>query len=125
MLSQVKYFRQRMIKYLSNHTVTETAIRFKVSRKTVYKWKKRYDGTVDSLSDRSHRPHNIPKSHSEQELKLIKRLAKKHNWTDLILVYQELKERYNYNRSYGSLKRVISKIKAQKAKKNKKKAKAL
>ena len=31
---------------------------------------------VDSLSDRSHRPHNIPKSHSEQELKLIKRLAK-------------------------------------------------
>ena len=77
MLSQVKYFRQRMIKYLSNHTVTETAIRFKVSRKTVYKWKKRYDGTVDSLSDRSHRPHNIPKSHSEQELKLIKRLAKK------------------------------------------------
>lgn len=123
MLSQVKYFRQRMIKYLSNHTVTETAIRFKVSRKTVYKWKKRYDGTVDSLSDRSHRPHNIPKSHSEQELKLIKRLAKKHNWTDLILVYQELKERYNYNRSYGGLKRVISKIKAQKAKKKKTKRK--
>lgn len=117
MLSQNKYFRQRMIKYLENHTVTETSIRFRVSRKTVYKWKNRYDGTVDSLADRSHRPNNIPKSHTEQELKLIKRLAKKHKWKDLILIYQELKERYHYNKSYGGLKRIIAKIKEQKQKK--------
>lgn len=123
MLSQIKYFRQRMIKYLENHTATETAIRYKVSRKTVYKWLKRYDGTLDSLSDRSHRPNNIPKAHNEQELKLIRRLAKKHKWKDLILVYQELKEKYNYNRSYGGLKRVISKMKSQKAKKKKTKRK--
>lgn len=123
MLSQIKYFRQRLIKYSENHTVTETAIRFRVSRKTVYKWLKRYDGTLNSLEDRSHRPHNIPRAHSEQELKLIRRLAKKYKWTDLILVYQELKERYNYNKSYGGLKRVISKMKAQKAKKKKSKRK--
>lgn len=121
MLSQIKYFRQRMIKYLEKHTVTETAIHFRVSRKTVYKWKNRYDGTIDSLEDRSHRPHKISKAHSEQELKLIRRLAKKHNWKDLILVYQELTERYNYNKSYGSLKRVISKMKIQKPKKKTKK----
>ncbi len=35
MLSQAKYFRQQMIKYLEKHTVTETAIRFRVSRKTI------------------------------------------------------------------------------------------
>ena len=123
MLSQIRYFRQRMIKYLENHTVTETAIRFRVSRKTVYKWKNRYDGTIESLEDRSHRPHNIPKAHSEKELKLIRRLAKKHKWTDLILVYQELKEKHNYTRSYGGLKRVIYKMKAQKPKKRKNKRK--
>lgn len=121
MLSQIKYFRQRMIKYLEKHTVTETAIHFRVSRKTVYKWKNRYDGTMDSLEDQSHRPHNIPRAHSEQELRLIRRLAKKHNWKDLILVYQELTERYNYNKSYGSLKRVISKMKTHKPKKKAKK----
>lgn len=121
MLSQIKYFRQRMIKYLEKHTVTETAIHFRVSRKTVYKWKNRYDGTIDSLEDRSHRPHKIPRAHSEQELKLIRRLAKKHNWKDLILVYQELIERYNYDKSYGSLKRVISKMKKEKLKKKTKK----
>ena len=121
MLSQIKYFRQRMIKYLEKHTVRETAIHFKVSRKTVYKWKNRYDGTINSLEDKSHRPHNIPRAHSEQELKLIKRLAKKHKWNDLILVYQELKERYNYNKSYGGLKRVISRMKTEKLKKKLKK----
>lgn len=124
MLSQIKHFRQRMIKYLQNHTVTETAIRFKVSRKTVYKWLKRYDGTIESLCDKSHRPHRMPKAHTERELKLIRRLAKKHNWTDLILVYQELKERYDYTRSYGGLKRVISKMKAQNVKKKKSKRKS-
>ncbi len=32
-LSQVKYFCQQIIKYLEKHTVTEIAIRFRVSRK--------------------------------------------------------------------------------------------
>lgn len=124
MLSQMKHFRQRIIKYLEKHTVTEASIYFKISRKTIYKWKNRYDGTLESLKDRSHRPHNSPKAHSEKELKLIRRLAKKHNWTDLILIYQELKERYNYQRSYGGLKQVIAKMKKNKAKKkNKKKPK--
>lgn len=124
MLSQMKHFRQRIIKYLEKHTVTEASIRFKISRKTIYKWKNRYDGTLESLEDRSHRPHNSPKAHSEKELKLIRRIAKKHNWTDLILIYQELKERYNYQRSYGGLKQVIAKMKKNKAKKkNKRKPK--
>ena len=124
MLSQMKHFRQRIIKYLEKHTVTEASIRFRISRKTIYKWKNRYDGTLESLEDRSHRPHNSPKAHSEKELKLIRRLAKKHNWTDLILIYQELKERYNYQRSYGGLKQVIAKMKKNKAKKkNKRKPK--
>lgn len=33
------------------------AIRHKVSRKTVYKWRKRHDGTLESLKDRSRAPH--------------------------------------------------------------------
>lgn len=117
MLSQIKYFRQRLIKYLENHSVTETAIRFRISRKTVYKWKNRYDGTIESLKDRSHRPHNIPKGHTEKEIKVIRKLLKKHKWKDLILIYQELKERYGYTRSYGGLKRLISKFRSAKAKK--------
>jgi len=120
-LTQEKYQRQRMIKYAQKHSVTETAIRYKVSRKTVYKWLKRYDGTVDSLLDRSHRPKNSPKAHTEQELRQVRRRLKKYKWTDLLLAYQELIEKDGYQRSYGGFKRIARKLKV--AKPIKKKAK--
>ena len=60
-LSHPKYQRQRIIQYSQNHSVTETALRYGMSRKTVYKWLARYDGTLSSLEDRSHRPRTSPK----------------------------------------------------------------
>ncbi|MGN1319054.1 MAG: helix-turn-helix domain-containing protein [Lachnospirales bacterium] len=106
-----------MIKYSEKHSITETAIRFRVSRKTVHKWLKRYNGTLESLEYKSHRPKSSPNAHTERELKLIRRLVKKHKWHDLILAYQELIERYGYSRSYGGFKRVVSKMKDKKPKK--------
>ena len=112
-----------MVKYSTNHSVVETAIRYKVSRKTVYKWIKRYDGTIDSLIDHSHKPLNSPKKHTEQEIKLIKKRLKRYKWQDLILAYQELVERDGYTRSYGGFKRVALQLKALKTKKKKRKRK--
>lgn len=117
MLSQIKNFRQRIIKYLEKHTVTEASIRFRISRKTIYKWLKRYDGTLKSLEDRSHRPNSSPRAHTEKELKVIRRLLKKYKWKDLILVYQELKEKHKYERSYGGFKKLVSKLRSVKPKK--------
>lgn len=122
-VSQEAYQRQRMIKYSEKHSVTEAALRYHTSRKTVHKWKNRYDGTVQSLEDRSHAPKNSPKKHTEKELKQIRHRLKKHKWKDLILAYQELVERDGYTRSYGGFKRIASKLKAQKPKKQKKKRK--
>ncbi len=48
-LSQVKYFRKRLVKYSEEHSITDTAIRYKVSRKTVYKWRNRYDGSLETV----------------------------------------------------------------------------
>ena len=47
-LSHPKYHRQRIVKYAQKHSVTKTALRYRVSRKTVYKWLSRYDGTLAS-----------------------------------------------------------------------------
>lgn len=124
MLSQIKHFRQRMIKYLEKHTVTETAIRFRVSRKTVYKWFHRYDGTLESLKDRSHKPHNSPKAHTKEEIKQIKHCIKKYKWKDIILAYQEMREKYGYSRSYGGFKRLILKLRSGKPAKKKSKKKS-
>ena len=61
------HFRQRLIKYAKKHGVTEAANRYHLSRKTVHKWLNRYDGTLASLEDRSHRPHRSPNAHTEEE----------------------------------------------------------
>jgi transposase len=107
--------RMRMMKYCKGHGVTKTAERYKISRKTVYKWLGRYDGTPESLMDRSHRPLSPhPRSHTEAEYKLIRRELKKHRWTDLLLAYQRLQEK-GYTRSYGGFKRVAVKLRGKKA----------
>lgn len=100
------------MKYLADHgNVTETAIRYKTSRKTVTKWRKRWDGTVKSLEDQSRRPKHSPRSHSEAEIREIRRRLKKHHWSDLLLAY---------TRSYGGLKRIAAQMKATKPKQRKK-----
>ena len=105
------YFRQRLIKYAEKHGATEASIRYRISRKTVHKWQKRYDGTLASLEDRSHKPHHSPKAHTEEEILAIVRRLRRHGWKDLILVYQELVENAGYTRSYGGFKRVAEWLK--------------
>ena len=120
-ITQEAHARQRYLKYFLKHkNATETAIRYKISRKTLYKWLKRYDGTWLSLVEQSRRPHSSPRAHTSEEIRQIRRLAKKHNWEDLILVYQEMREMYGYMRSYGGFKRIVSKLKAAKGNKKRK-----
>lgn len=46
----------------------------RVKRTSLWRWQKRYDGTVESLYERSHRPYRHPSQHTPEELKLIKRV---------------------------------------------------
>ena len=121
-ITQNAQHRQRMIKYAEKHGVTEACLRFKVSRKTFYKWKNRYDGSLESLKDQSRRPLSHPKEHTEVEIKLIKKVVKRCKWWDLILAYQILLEK-GYTRSYGGFKRIVQKLKGLKPKKVKAKKK--
>jgi len=121
-ITQNAYHRQRMIKYAEQHTVTETCIRYKISRKNFYKWKKRYDGSIESLKDQSRRPHRSPKRHTDSEIRLIRKVLKRYKWKDLILAYQVLVSK-GYKRSYGGFKRTVQKLKELKAKKSKVKRK--
>jgi Integrase core domain. len=109
-ITQEAHHRQRMLEYRKNHTLWETAIRYRTSRKTVVKWWNRWDGTAGSLENHSRRPHRINGGHSPEELAAIMRAVKRHDWNDLLLAYQELRERHGYNRSYGSFKRVVSRL---------------
>ena len=59
-VTQTILYRQALIKYAEKYGVTKAAIRYKTNRQYIYRWLKRYDGTVESLKDRSHRPHHHP-----------------------------------------------------------------
>ena len=123
-ITQEAQARQRYLEYFLKHrNATEASIRYKVSRKTLYKWLKRYDGTLQSLVERSRRPHRSPRAHTAEEVRQIRRLAKKHRWEDLILAYQEMQEKYGYTRSYGGFKRIVAKLKDVKGNKKRKRRK--
>jgi transposase InsO family protein len=44
-------------------------------------------------------------------------MLKRHRWKDLLLAYQELRERHGYTRSYGSFKRIAARLWGTKARK--------
>ena len=69
-ITQEAYQRQRILKWAEKKSVTAAAIRYKVSRKTVYKWRKRYDGTLESLKERSRAPHHIARKQRVALLRL-------------------------------------------------------
>ncbi len=64
-------FRHSLLKYSQKYGVTKAAIKYKTNRQYIYRWLRRYDGTIDSLREKSRRPHHHPNQRTEQELKLI------------------------------------------------------
>ena len=87
-ITQITTRRQAIIKYAKKKGVTAAARRYNVGRATIYRWMKRYDGTLESLKGRSHRPHSHPNQHTEEEIKLIKDMRQKNKHTGLVFFYR-------------------------------------
>ena len=114
-ITQEAYYRQRVLKYAAKHGVTRAAERYRMSRKTVHKWKRRYDGTVESLKNRSRAPLHSPLKQSDWEIQLVQRYAKKYP-RGLLLGYEKA-QKSGYARSYGCFKRTASKLRPPEKKK--------
>ena len=65
------HFRQRVIKKSYKSGVTFASNYYHVSRNAIYEWRHKWDGTVKSLRDKSHRPHHHPNEHTESEKEMI------------------------------------------------------
>ena len=105
-ITQTMKFRQALIEYSFKNGVTKAAIRYKVNRQYVYRWRKRYDGTLQSLADKSHRPHHHPNEHTPEELKLIADMRKRNTNAGLVVFWVKLRQR-GYSRSVTGLYRVL------------------
>lgn len=61
-VTQTMQFRQSLLKYAEKYGVTKAAIKYNVNRQYIYRWKRRYNGDIQSLANKSHRPHHHPNS---------------------------------------------------------------
>ena len=108
-ITQDILYKQSVVKYSYRNGVTKAAIKFKMHRKTIYRWREKYDGTVQSLKNKSRRPHSHPNQHTEEEIKLIKNYKYKNKDTGLVVLWVKLRE-VGYTRTITSLYRVMQRI---------------
>lgn len=66
-ISQLMKYRRSMVEYALKHGVTKTAIKYNTYRQYVYRWLRRYDGSLESLRNKSRRPKHHPKAHTVVE----------------------------------------------------------
>lgn len=59
-ITQDMKYRLSLLKYADRFGVTKTAIKYKTNRQYIYRWKRRFNGSIESLRDRSRRPHHHP-----------------------------------------------------------------
>ena len=107
-ITQTMRFRQAVIEYSFKHGVTKAAIRYRLNRQYIYRWRKRYDGTLESLADRSHRPHSHPNQHTPEEIKLILNMRRRNPHTGIVVFWVKLRQR-GYTRSISGLYRFLKK----------------
>ena len=101
-------FCQQVVKYSLKYGATKASVRYKVCRKVIYDWRKKYDGTWKSLMPRSRRPHHHPREHTPEEYELIRRHYPYYK-DDKIRLWDKLREK-GYTRCYKSMLRVIRRM---------------
>ena len=108
-ITQKLKYKQSVIKYSYKHGVKKAAIQFNEWPKTIYRWRERYDGTLESLKDKSRRPHSHPNQHTEEEIKLIRDYKRNNKETGLVVLWVKLKEA-GYTRTIQGLYHVLQKL---------------
>ena len=108
-VTQKMLFRQSLMKYAEKKGVTKAAIKYNVSRQYIYRWKNRYDGTLQSLADKSHRPYSHPNQHTENEVKLIRDMRRRNPNAGLVVFWVKLRQK-GYTRSITGLYRVLRRL---------------
>lgn len=108
-VAQNMRYRQSVVLFFLKNGVERTLRHFSVSRATVFRWRKRYDGTPESLKPQSRRPHHHPNEHTSEELKLISDMRRRNPHDGLVHFWVKLTMR-GYSRSITGLWRVLKRL---------------
>lgn len=86
-------FRLSLINYADKYGVSIAAIRYKTNRQYIYRWKRRFDGSIESLRDLSRRLHHHPNQHTPDKAKLISDVRRRNHDAGLVVFWVKLKQR--------------------------------
>ena len=85
--------------------------KYHISRTSLWRWNNKYDGSKESLIDKSHRPiRKHPRAHTEEEMKWIKDLIRRNPHITLNEIWYKLKINKGYTRRPASLYRILREI---------------
>ena len=97
--------------YRNGNPISFVCRRYKISKASLMRWNKKFDGTKESLLDKSHKPIKPhPNSHTDIELKWIKDYIKRNPNISMIELYGKLRINKGYSRHACSLFRVLRKL---------------
>lgn len=99
--------------YRNGNSISFVCRKYHISRVSLYRWNKQYDGTKESLIDKSHKPlSKHPNAHTDEEIKWIEDLIKRHKKDNITLgeLWYKLRINKGYSRNIGSLYRVMKKL---------------
>ena len=111
--------------YRNTRDISFVCRRYHISKASLMRWNKLYDGTKESLQPKSHRPKTQhPNSHTETELNWIKNYHRRNPNISMCELYGKLRTEKGYTRHPGSLYRVFIRLGyRQKVESTKKKSK--
>lgn len=108
-ITQDMRFRQSLMRYAERYGVARASRRYDKAPSYIYFWRKRWDGSIESLREKSRRPHHHPNQHTEAELKLIRDMRRRNPRLGVVELWQRLRKR-GYTRHVYSLYRVLHRL---------------
>ena len=94
----------KILKYSEEYGVKKASEKFNCCERTIFRWKKLYDGTLDSLENKSTKPITPhPNSHTEEEKAYIDKVLSDNPNIPLKELYNKLQKEYGYNRNMFGL----------------------
>ncbi|MCD7728503.1 MAG: DDE-type integrase/transposase/recombinase [Clostridia bacterium] len=100
------------IKALNSANLLTVCRRYKVSRTTIWRWRKRYDGTLESLEPQfSRKGIHHPNEQTEEERNNIHKLLRRNPNIGLNELYGKLYRNYGYRRNPVTLYRYLKRCK--------------
>ena len=85
--------------------------KYHISRISLWRWNKKYDGTKESLINKSHKPKTRhPKSHTNQEIRWIRNYVRRNPRITLCELWIKLKREKGYKRTITALYRVMKRL---------------